>query len=367
MGELTDQYAGPSSTSPGGSPMPEPWLQQWREEVFPTLLALLSALLLFQAICLLYGQAPLEVLRALWAGTVGTGYGLGQVLFKATPLIFTGLSVSVAFRAGLFNIGGEGQAALGALAMGITGAALPENTSALIAVPACLLAGSAAGGAWGLLAGWMKGRFGAHEVITTIMLNFLAFAFSGWLVMRFLKVGDTLHTSEISVGAQLPRLERISGLFTGSAANLALALALLLAPVVHGVLFYTTFGFRLRTQGLAPSVAEYAGGRTRQMTLLVMAFSGALAGCAGSSFVLGYKHYHEEGFSGGIGFLGIAVALLGRSHPVGVVVAALLFGLLSQGGLAVNARIPKDTMDVLQAVIILGVAIGSRLKKGADV
>lgn len=366
MAEMSEQPVGLPQGAGGSAPMslPRPWLRQWRDGLFPILLALLSSLLLFQGVCLLYGQAPLDVLRTLWGGTVGTGYGLGQVLFKATPLLFTGLSVSVAFRAGLFNIGGEGQAVLGALAMGVVGAALPTDCPVLVAVPACLLAGALAGGLWGLLAGVLKARFGAHEVISTIMLNFLAFAGSGWVVMTWLKVGDTLHTAEISPGARLQPLEAWSSWFAGSAANTALFLGLLTTPLVYGVLFYTAFGFRLRTQGLAPEVAEYAGVHTARMTLLVMAFSGALAGCAGSSFVLGYKHYHEEGFSGGIGFLGIAVALLGKSHPGGVVVAALLFGLLSQGGLAVNALIPKDTMDILQAVIILGVAIGSRLKRG---
>jgi simple sugar transport system permease protein len=322
-------------------------------------LALLIALLCFEVIALAYGQAPASVLSSLWAGTWGTAYGTGQVLFKATPLMFTGLSVGLAFRAGLFNIGGEGQAVLGALATGVTGAWLPASTPGLFAIPLCCLAGIAAGALWGAVPGLLRARFGAHEVITTIMLNFIAIAVSSWLMVRWLALPETLHTAPVVEGARLWRLEQAFPAFHGSPANAALGLALLAAVAVGVLLFRTRLGYELRAMGLSPGAAEFGGVAIGRTTVAVMALAGALAGLVGTNYVLGYKYYHEEGFSSGVGFLGIAVALLGRSHPAGIVAAALLFGTLSQGGLAINALIPKETMDILQAVIILTVAAAS--------
>lgn len=329
---------------------------------------LLLTLLMLQSISLLYGQAPMEVFRALFEGTWGTGYGIGQVLFKTTPLIFTGLSVAVAFRAGLFNVGAEGQSVLGALAMGWLGTILPATLHTPLGIGLCLLAGAMAGAFWGGLAGVLKATFKAHEVITTIMLNFLAMALSSYLLVNFWAVKDTLHTSALGEGLTLPRFEASIAALQGSALNFAFPLALLMVGGVWVVLFRLTFGFELRTLGLSPGAAHYSGLNTAGLEIKALALAGALAGLVGANFVLGYKHYYEEGFSGGVGFLGIAVALLGRAHPLGVVFAALFFGTLQQGGLAVNALIPKDSMDVLQAVVIFAVAGASGrslLRRGA--
>lgn len=346
---------------PSAEPTSPPAAEQkevpaWRPVLEEVLAVLLVALLLLQAIALLYGQAPAEVLSALLEGTWGTGYGLGQVLFKTTPLILTGLSVTVAFRAGLFNVGAEGQALLGALAMGWVGSALPSSLPSLLSILLCLLAGALAGGLWGGLAGAMKAFFKAHEVITTIMLNFLAMALSSYLLVTHLAVKDTLHTPELAATLHLPRLDQVSPLFQGSALNASLFLTLFVAGLVSVLLFRLRLGYELRMLGLSPGAAHYSGLNTGALELKAMLLSGALAGLVGANFVLGYKHYYEEGFTGGVGFVGIAVALLGRAQPLGVVLAALFFGTLQQGGLAVNALIPKDSMDVLQAVVILAVA-----------
>ena len=322
-------------------------------------LALLTALLLFELIALAYGRAPARVLEALWSGTWGTAYGLGQVLFKATPLIFTGLSVGLAFRAGLFNIGAEGQAVVGALATGVAGASIPAGTPGVLAIPLCVAAGAVSGALWGAIPGLLKARFGAHEVIATIMLNFIAMAISSWLVVSFLAMPETLHTTPVVEGARLMRLEQIFPSLHGSPVNSALLLALLAALFVGWLLFRARAGFELRAMGLSPDAAEAGGVRLGRTTVVTMALAGALAGLVGTNYVLGYKYYHEEGFSGGVGFLGIAVALLGRSHPAGIVAAALLLGTLSQGGLAINALIPKETMEIMQAAIILTVAAAS--------
>jgi simple sugar transport system permease protein len=201
----------------------------------------------------------------------------------------------------------------------------------------------------------LKAKFGAHEVITTIMLNFVVMALLNYLVATHLKVEGSLHTKEIQAG-QIPRLDAFASAFHGSAANLVLLLALVAAAGVAFYLFRTRRGFELRAVGLQPQAAEYGGVDVGGVWMRAMIASGAIAGIGGLNYVLGYKHYYEEGFAGGAGFLGIAVAIVGRNHPVGVVLAALLFATISQGGLAVNAIVPKEFVDVLQAVVIIAVA-----------
>ena len=328
----------------------------------PTIVAVLIALACASALVLVAGGRPLEVYRLLWDGTWGTAYGIGQVLFKATPLMLTGLSVALAYRARLFNIGAEGQMTLGAFACAMVGAALPPGTPGPIAVTLALLATFAAGAALAAIAGALKAFRGAHEVITTIMLNYVVRAIMvGVGAHVFLR--ETIHTTPIVPAAELPRLSSLIPALHGSAVNGALALALVVAAATGWLLFRTRTGFRLRALGAAPLAAETSGIPVRATTLLAMALSGGLAGLAGANFVLGYKHYYEDGFSGGIGYMGIAVAMAGRAHPLGVVLAALLFGTLSQGALAVNALVPKEMLDVLQAVVILVVAATPELRR----
>jgi simple sugar transport system permease protein len=224
-----------------------------------------------------------------------------------------------------------------------------------LTLPVFILAAALGGGIVGAIPGALKARFGAHEVITTIMLNFIVLALLGYIVAEHLHTPETLHTETIRSGA-LPRLSSIWSSFHGSAANLTIVLAALTAIAVGWYLFRTRSGFDLRAVGLQPEAAEYGGVRVGGVWWRALALSGALAGLGGLNYVLGYKGYYEEGFAAGSGFLGIAVALVGRNHPLGVVVAALLFATLSQGGLAVNALVPKQMVEVLQAVVILAVA-----------
>jgi simple sugar transport system permease protein len=296
------------------------------------------------------GENPLEIYALLFREAFGTGYGLGQTLFRATPLLFTGLAVALAFRAGLFNIGVEGQMYLGGFAAALAGAYLPLP-GPLLAL-AAVLAAAIAGGAWGAIPGLLKARFGAHEVINSIMLNFVAFALVAWAGHGLFQTA-TVRTREIAPGAWLPRLDGAFGALRGAPVNLSLVLGLLLAAVVAVLLFRTRLGYELRAVGLNAPAAEYGGVAIGATQALAMALSGALAGVGGTNFVLGYKHYFELGFTGGAGFMGIAVALLGRNHPVGVLVAALFFGALSYGGLVVNQRVPRELVEVLEALVIL--------------
>ena len=217
------------------------------------------------------------------------------------------------------------------------------------------MAAAAGGAVVGAIPGALKARFGAHEVITTIMLNFIVLALLNYLTAAHLKVEGTLHTAEIHAGA-LPRLSSMIAPFHGSAANVVLLLAFVTAAAVWWFLFRTRRGFELRATGLQPAAAEYGGVNVGGVWWRTMALSGALAGIGGLNYVLGYKHYYEESFASGAGFLGIAVAIVGRNNPIGVVLAAFVFATMSQGGLAVNAVVPKQIVDVLQAVVIIAVA-----------
>jgi simple sugar transport system permease protein len=313
------------------------------------------AALVGDVLILAFGQSPGTVYRLLLEGTWGNSYGFGQVLYKTTTLTFTGLAIALGLRAGLFNIGAEGQLAAGGFVAALAGLALPSGLPAIVTLPVFIVAAAAGGAAVGAVPGALKAKFGAHEVITTIMLNYIVLALLNYIVAVHMKVEGTLHTKEIHAGA-LPRLADFIAPFHGSAANIVLFLALITAAALWWYLFRTKHGFELRATGLQPEAAEYGGVKVRGVWWKALALSGAIAGLGGLNFVLGYKHYYEDAFASGAGFLGIAVAIVGRNHPAGVVIAAFVFATMSQGGLAVNAVVPKQIVDVLQAVVIIAVA-----------
>ena len=345
----------PSAMRPDSAERRQRWRTHFEESILPPLVALAIAAVVGDILILIFGEAPGEVYRLLLEGTWGNAYGFGQVIYKATTLTFTGLAVAVGIRAGLFNIGAESQLAAGGFLAAVIGLAMPAGTPGIIAIVVCLLAAAAGGGAVGAIPGVLKARFGASEVIVTIMLNFIVLALLNYLVAAHIHVAETLHTPEMRVGA-MPRLADMSSVFAGSAANTTFLFALAAAAIVWWYLFRTRAGYELRAVGLQPDAAEYGGVRVGSVWARTMIVSGALAGLGGVNYVLGYKHYYEEGFAAGSGFLGIAVALVGRNHPVGVVIASLLFATLSQGALAVNALVPKQMVDVLTAVVIIAVA-----------
>ncbi len=330
--------------------------EQIEEALFPPFVALLVALICGDLLIMSYGQSPSNVYRLLLEGTWGNAYGFGQVLYKTTTLAFTGLAVSFGIRAGLFNVGAESQLAAGGFLAGLTGLALSPAVPAVIAVPLCMLAAALGGGFVGAVPGILKVRFGAHEVILTIMLNFIVLALLNWFIANHLHVPETLHTPEIRAGA-VARLDQFIPAFHGSAANFTIVAAVLAALAVWFWLFRSRRGYELRAVGLQPDAAEYGGVSVGGVWFRALTISGAIAGLGGINYVLGYKHYYEDGFAGGSGFLGIAVALVGRNHPVGVLLAALFFATLSQGGLAIHAFVPKQMVEVLQGVVILAVAM----------
>lgn len=337
-----------------------------RELLFP-LIAVIAAFVIGGILILIIGDNPIEAYRLLLGSALSWPDGIGYTLFYATPLIFTGLAVLVAFRCGLLNIGAEGQLYVAAFAtawVGITFA----NVSAWILLPLCFVAAILAGGVWGAIPGVLKARFGSHEVINTIMLNFVAVALVSYFTQYHYKIpGDPImETVPIGAGAHIARLGKfIPGLPERIPLNLAFILALVCCVLVYLFLWRTKWGFELRSTGANPSAAEYGGISIRKQIIIAMTISGALAGLVGINEVLGYRYRYYDGFSANYGFTGIAVALLGRNHPVGVLLAALLFGMLIRGGIFVDAftnNVTKDLVDVLQGIVILFVAAEALLR-----
>ena len=334
----------------------------WTTPLLPVALALAGIVLLLNVISVAFGVAPLATLHAAAAGTWGTPYGVGQVLFKATPLIFTGLSFEVAFRAGLFNIGAEGQLALASLAAGWVGARLPPGTPWVLAIPVCLAAAIATGALVALGPALMRARLGVHEIISTIMLNRIVDGVVPFALVTLLGA-SSLRTADLIPAASLPKLAGALPALAGSAASVAFPLAVLAAFGLHALLLRTQAGREMRWTGQNAEACRAEGIDVPRRLVQAMLLSGALAGLAMSATVLGYKGYYELGLGTGAGFTGIAVALLGRGHPLGIVLAAILFGTLQQAGLAINAHVPKEAMDVLTAAAIVLVALANRASR----
>src|SRR5687767_15019561 len=360
-----------SATEIAASPPPKPVgtrRTRFGEAVLPPLLAITIALIVGDLLIMSFGQSPRHVFALLLEGAWGNGWGIGQVLFKATTLAFTGLAVGLALRAGLFNIGAESQLAAGGFAAAVVGLYLPAAMPGVIAVLLCIAAAACGGALVGAVPGALKAKFGAHEVIVTIMMNFIALALLNYIVAAHLHVPETLRTPDIAAG-RLPRLSESITAFHGSAANWTIVVAVLAALAVWWLLFRTRAGFELRAVGLQPEAAEYGAVHVKKVWFWTLTASGAIAGIGGVNYVLGYKGYYEDAFAGGSGFLGIAVALVGRNHPLGICLAALLFATLSQGGLAIHALVPKDLVDVLQGLVIIAIAVSveevRRLMRGA--
>lgn len=346
-------------------------MKHLRELLFP-LIAVVAAFLVGGIFVLLIGDSPIETYKQLIGNAFTWPDGIGYTLFLATPLIFTGLAVAVAFRCGLLNIGAEGQLYIAAFATAwvgikfggvvVNGVAPFANLPAIVLVPLTMLTAILVGAFWGAIPGFLKARFGSHEVINTIMLNFIAVALCSYFTQYHYKIqGDPiLQSAEIGGSAHIARLGKfIPGFPERIPLNFAFILALLACVFVYVFLWKTKWGYEIRATGANPTAAEYGGISVRKQIVLAMAVSGGLAGMVGINEVLGYRYRYYDGFSDNYGFTGIAVALLGRNHPVGVLLAAILFAVLTRGGIFVDAftdHVSKDIVQILQALVILFVA-----------
>ena len=348
-----------------------------RELLFP-LIAVVAAFVVGGILILIIGDNPLTAYALLFGSAFSWPVGIGYTLFYATPLIFTGLAVALAFRCGLLNIGAEGQlyvAAFAAAWVGIEfgGVVIKSgggdvvnspiaNLPGLVLIPLCFIAAITAGAIWGGIPGVLKARFGSHEVINTIMLNFIAVALCSYFTQYHYKIpGDPImHTAPISQSAHIARLgDYIPGFPPWIPVNFSFVIALICCGLVYLFLWRTKWGYEMRATGTNPTAAEYGGISVRKQIILAMTISGGLAGMVAINEVLGYRYRYLDGFSDNYGFTGIAVALLGRNHPVGVILSALLFAILQRGGIPVDAfteHVTKDIVQVLQGTIILFVA-----------
>lgn len=329
--------------------------------VIVPILAVIVALILGGLVMLATGVAPQGIGQsyvALFTGSFGSVYALSETLTAATPLTLAALGLALGFRAGLFNIGAEGQMVLGGVAAVVVGfsfAGLPIY----LHLPLALLAGALGGAAWAAIAGWLRAATGAHEVIITIMLNLTSMRLLSYL-LRNPPIQNPDRSDPISRSvldsARLPEI--LDWLDPGLRLNAGLLVAIAAVGMVYWLLFRTTVGFEFRASGLKPDAARYAGMRSGFIIVAVMALSGSLAGLAGANQVLGVLGRVSPNFTGGIGFDAIAVALLGRSHPVGVLIAGLLFGALQAGGrqMQASAGVSLDLIAVIQALIIIFIA-----------
>ena len=325
-------------------------------KILQPILAVALGLALGLAVTRIAGESPWHVLQILWKSAFGSNYDFGMTLFYSTPLIFTGLAVAVPFQAGLFNIGAEGQLTLGALAAAAVGALwplMPWPLAPVLATLAAILAGTI----WGAIPGWLRAKRGSHEVINTIMLNFIAAGLASYVTLYLLKNPESQNPETRPIGAGY--LIHQFGVFGGAPVSLALPLVILAAVLVWILLWRTVVGYEMRAVGQSEPAARAAGINPGRIRIVAMSVAGGLAGLVGVGEVLGNAGKFRLGFSPEYGFIGIAVALLGRNQPVGVVAAALLFGALHKGTADLDLETEHVTRElslVLQALIILSVS-----------
>jgi ABC-type uncharacterized transport system permease subunit len=318
---------------------------------------LLLALLAVLGLAMALGEGALEVAKIIWLGAWGSTTALGYSLYYATPLVFTGLAVAWAMRVGLFNIGAEGQMTMGGIAMVALGILLPGLPS-IVAWPLALFLGAVVGAAWAAIPAWFKVRRGTHEVLVCILMNFVAYGVGGFLILHLFRNPESQNPETLAIGSgfQWPQLAWMGG---QSPLNATLGLAFVIVLVLSWLSGSTRFGLRQRWVGGAAEFAERSGVSPTRHQVVAMLISGALAGMAGSSILLGYLHKAREGFAGGAGFIGIAVALLGGLRPWGVLAAAVLFGGLQKGAIDLDLdteKISRDLATVMQAMVVVAVA-----------
>lgn len=336
-------------------------LPNWINYGLIPLLNLSLAFVISGLVVWLIGENPFEALKLLLIGALGRGEGIGFTLFFATNFIFTGLSVAVAIHAGLFNIGSEGQAYLGGLGAALVALALDNYLPWYLTMPFAVLGAAAFGALWALIPAWLQAYRGSHIVITTIMFNFIGAALMVYLLVNVLIVPGKMapETRTFLEGGQLPKLDWLLAMFgmkLGAAPfNFSFIIALIMCVAVWFLIWRTKLGYEMRTLGISPSAAAYAGIPYARTVIITMLISGGLAGMMALNPVMGASARLQVEFVGGAGFVGIAVSLMGRNHPLGILLAALLFGVLYQGGGELSFDMPNITRDMI--VVIQGLVI----------
>ncbi|MFC5509791.1 ABC transporter permease [Massilia jejuensis] len=333
-------------------------LPRWATGFVLPLLNLLSALLVAALVIHLLGESPAESMKILVDSAVINPEGLAYTLFYASTFIFTGLAVSIAMKAGLFNIGAEGQMYFGGLGLTLAVLAFDATLPPWLLIPLAMLGSALFGALWAFLPGYLQAKRGSHVVVTTIMFNFIAASLMNFIIVKYLiPEGEQNPASRVFAdSAALPTLNAWFPLFGDTPLNIGLPVAIV-ALVIYGVVVSrSSWGYQLQATGLNQHAAHYAGVRISRMIIVAMLISGALAGLAAVNSVMGSTHYLSLNFPAGAGFVGIAIALMGRQHPVGIFLSSVLFGALIQGGFDLSLEkpnIPVETFVFIQGLIIL--------------
>jgi ABC-type uncharacterized transport system permease subunit len=332
-------------------------LPRWATALVLPLLNLLTALLVAALVIKLLGESPLESLQILVENSLNLD-SLGYTLFYATTFIFTGLSVSIAMKCGLFNIGSEGQMYIGGLGLTVAMLSLDASLPAVVLIPVAVLAAALFGALWAWLPGYLQAKRGSHVVVTTIMFNFIAAALMNTLIVKYMiPVGEQNPSSRpFAEAGEMPRLGAVIERFADAPLNLSFLLALAALAAYGVAVWRSPWGYKLRATGLNPRAAHYAGVSITSMIIVAMMISGALAGLGAVNSIMGSTHYLSLNFPAGAGFIGIAIALMGRQHPVGIFLSSVLFGALIQGGGELSFQkpnIPAETFIFIQGLIIL--------------
>ncbi|MBO6900703.1 MAG: ABC transporter permease [Rhizobiaceae bacterium] len=337
-------------------------LPGWADYGLIPVVNLLVAFLVAGLVVMLVGENPLRAAGILVEGAFGRGQSIAYTLYYATSFIFTGLAVAVAFHCGLFNIGGEGQAYIGGIGVAIVCLSLDGVFPWWVNFPLAILGAGAVGAFWAFIPGILQAKRGSHIVITTIMFNFIAASVMVYLLVDVIKPAGSMapQTRTFLEGGQLPKLNWLIEMFglpiRSSPFNITFLLALVCAWLVWLLIWRTKLGYEIRTQGHSPKAARYAGIGEARIIVVTMIISGALAGMMALNPIMGDQHRVQLDFVTGAGFVGIAVALMGRSHPVGIIPAAILFGALYQGGAELSFEIPtisRDMIVIIQGLVIL--------------
>jgi ABC-type uncharacterized transport system permease subunit len=333
-------------------------LPRWASGFLLPVLNLLSALLVAALVIHLLGESPVESLGILVNSAIVNPEGLSYTLFYASTFIFTGLAVSIAMQAGLFNIGAEGQMYVGGLGLTIAMLAFDAHLPAWLLIPAGMIGAALFGALWAFLPGYLQARRGSHVVVTTIMFNFIAASLMNFIIVKYMiPEGEQNPASRVfSDAAAMPLLNKWFPVLGDTPLNISFLLAIV-ALVIYGVMVWrSSWGYQLRATGLNQHAAHYAGVKISRTIIVTMLVSGALAGLAAVNSVMGSTHYLSLNFPAGAGFIGIAIALMGRQHPVGIFLSAVLFGALIQGGFDLSLEkpnIPQETFIFIQGLIIL--------------
>jgi simple sugar transport system permease protein len=336
-------------------------LPRWADYGLIPVINLIVAFLVAGIVVLLVGENPIDAAAILVKGAFGSGQNIAYTLYYATSFIFTGLAVAVAFHCGLFNIGGEGQAYIAGLGVAVVCLTFDGVLPWWLTFPLAIAAAAAVGAAWAFIPAYLQAKRGSHIVITTIMFNFIAASAMVYLLVGPLKPAGSMapQTRDFLAGAQLPKLgwvlEAVGMSVRSAPLNISFLLALLMAWAVWLLIWRTKLGYEMRTFGFSPKAARYAGISDTRMIIVGMLISGGLAGMMALNPIMGDQHHMTLDFVAGAGFVGIAVALMGRSHPAGIVPAAVLFGVLYQGGAELAFEMPNISRDMI--VIIQGLVI----------